>query len=391
MKGFIYLLEISVAMILIMVVLATISSFRSSESWERSDLIDSVRYVSDSLDSQDIADLLMNDTSKIDLLVPKNMRYALSISGAAKSNISVGCVNSCDFVRSMLTPSYVNGRWVNFTVIQFDPESLNYIPQYDAIVLVNYTRYSQRKANIISYMNAGGTVIGINGTYASNPDFNDIFGLSSSVSSSGDFVFSAYDPSSDETEKYFMYTGFNVNTSNAVSGKKWGTWFVWNIPRMVNITSGTVDIENKSSDEGLIQGIPQGGYFSIKSPVNGKFYTFNVSKIFWDSSVTLQPMNSSFVFSDFTDSGAVRGKFNVVSFSNDAEMTANGSAVWISDFPQSDEYSLLVKSAIISNTKEYDASVPDTTKKYVAFSSFYPMCCDVPETAKVTLYMWYRI
>jgi hypothetical protein len=391
MKGFIYLLEITVAMILILVVLATISSFRSSENWERSDLLDSARYVSDALNGDDIRDFLANDTEKIDTLVPKNIRYALSISGVAKANISVGCVNGCNFVRGILTPSYVNGRWVNFSVFQFDPEVLNYIPQYDAIILVNYTRYTQRKANITSYLRNGGTVIGINGTYSNaNSDFNDMFGLTASGSAVGDFGFSSYDPSSDETEKYFMYTGFNVNTSNTAGGKKWGSWYIWNVARTVSINSAAVDVENKTVDEGLIQGIPEGGYFRLKSPINGKFYSFKVSKIFWDSSVTLQPMNSSFVFGDFSDS-AVRGKFDIIRNSSEAEMASNGSSVWISDFPQSDEYNLLVKSAIISRAKSYDASRPDATKKYVAFSSFYSMCCEVPEIAKLTLYLWYKV
>jgi hypothetical protein len=103
-------------------------------------------------------------------------------------------------------------------------------------------------------------------------------------------------------------------------------------------------------------------------------------------------VNSSLAFKDFSDANDVRGAYNIVSLpSGQSEMTSNGSAVWISDSAGSDEYRALLKAAIASRVKQYDAILPDTTKKYVALSSFYTMCCDMPEIAKLTLYLWYKI
>jgi hypothetical protein len=393
MKGFVYLLEISVAMILILVVLGTISSFKSKENWERADLVTVANYIANDISGDDVLKFSVNDTSKMETLRPRNIEYGLAIYGSTKSNISVGCVQHCSYVSSILTPIYINKRWVNFTVQQFDLNALNYIPSiYDAVVFVNYTGYSARKTNISNYLKGGGVVLGINATYSNNDiDFNGIFGLNSTSSAGENFVFSKYNPSFDETEKYFLDIGFDIATSNVTASKKWGYWTIWDVPRKVNITGSTVDVENKSSDEGLISNVPEGGTFRIKSQLDNVFYSFRVRKIFWDGLVLIQPMNESYVFKDFSESNDVRGFGALTLTGGQVEMASNNTAVWMSDFPNGDDYRMLAKYAIASRTKHYEAKKIDATKKYVTISSFYPLCCDMPETARVAISLWYRI
>jgi hypothetical protein len=398
MKGFVYLLEISIALVLMIVVLGTLSSFESKENWERADLISIGNDMEKGLNSNDILDILNNNFTKIQKLKPPNVDFGVEISGISKTNISIGCVQSCDYIKNLTKSLYFNGRWVNFSVGQFSIESLNYIPSYyDAVVFVNYTNYTNRKANITNYLNQGGVVIGINGTFSNtNTDFNDIFGLSPTSSGNGDFNFTAYNPSTDEIEKYFIYLGFNINTSSVIGVKRWGYWYVWETPRKVNITSDShVDIENKSSDETNLNNIPLGGIFRIKKKTTDtNFYTFKVDSIDWNNNLTIfQPMDVPFTFNDFSEPNAVTGKnFNDISLpSGQAEMTSNNTAIWISDFSWSDEYADLVSYAIATRVKDWYIKSPDLTKEYVAVSSFYPLCCDMPETAKLTIYLWYKI
>jgi hypothetical protein len=393
MKGFIYLLEISIALILMLAVLGTISTFKSKENWERADLITTGNDIMKNLDYQDILEILNKNFSKIESLIPPNVDFGIKIFGIPKSNITVGCIQPyCGYVNLIFTPTYLNNRWVNFSVKEAtgDPEWI--MSYFDVITLVNYTTYSD--PYIKDYLNRGKTIIGINATYSNtNPDFNGIFGLNSTSSGGGIFNFTAYNPSEDEIQKYFFAIGFDINTSNSIESKKWGNWSIWGIPRKVNITlSNTVDVENKTFDEGFLRNIPEGGFFNIKNTTSNKFYTFKVKKIFWDNTVILQPMNVSFAFNDFSEANDVTGKFNIITSPNgQAEMTSNNTAIWISDFPPSEEYKTLIKAAALSRVKEWYLKNPDLTKEYVSLSSFYSSCCDAPENIELTIYLWYKI
>lgn len=396
MKGFVYLLEISIALILMITVMGTLSSFKSKENWERSDLVAIGNSIEKSLTNSDILDILNNNTSKIQNLKPPNIDFGIKISGISKTNISVGCIQYCDYVKNLTKPIYFNNRWVNFSVEQFTIDSTGIPSKYDAVIFVNYTDYTNQKNNITNYLNLGGVVIGINGTYSNtNTDFNNIFGLSSNGSASGNFNFTTYNPSKDEIEKYFIYLGFDINASNYMDANtRQGYWYIWGISRKVNITStNTVSIENKSIDETGLQGLHLNDIFSIKNLTSNKFYAFKVDKIDWNNNLTVfQPLDIPFTFNDFSESNDVTGNYNILSLpSGQAEMTSNNNAVWISDFPWSDEYRVLVRNAIASRVKEWYIKSPDLSKEYVAVSSFHSLCCDMPETAELTLYLWYKI
>lgn len=396
MKGFIYLLEISIALILMLVVLGTISTFKSKENWERADLITTGNDIAKSLNYQNILEFLNGNFTKIQSLIPPNVGFGLKISGIPKSNITVGCTSPsfCLYVSLIFTPTYLNNRWINFSVTNTTGGDPEWIKSYfDVITLVNYTAYSD--PNIKDFLNRGKTIIGINATYSNtNQDFNGIFGLSQTSSGGGNFNFTTYNPSEDETQKYFFAVGFDINTSTVVDANtRSGSWYIWGIPRKVNITlSNRVDVANNTPDEGFIRNIPEGGFFNIKNITSNKFYTFKVKKIFWDNTVILQPMNVSFAFNDFSEANDVTGKFNIITSPNgQVEMTSNNTAIWISDFPPSEEYKTLIKAAALSRVKDWYLKNPDLTKEYVSLSSFYSSCCDAPENIELTIYLWYKI
>lgn len=398
MKGFIYLLEISIALILMLAVLGTISTFKSKESWERADLITTGNDVTKNLDYQDIVEFLNGNFTKIQSLIPPNVDFGLKITGVPKTNISVGVdPASYSYVKGLLTPSYFNDRWVNFSVGQFDISSLNYIPSsYDEVVFVNYNGYTSRKSNITDYLNKGGAILGINATRNNNDaDFNYFFGLSPASQSSGNLNFTPYDPSKDEIEKYFFAIGFDVNASITISSSvRWGYWYIWENSRKVNITNSiTIDVENKTVDEIDLKGLHIGDLFNLKNTDDGKFYTFKVENISWSNNLTIiQPISTSLIFNRSFSEGNVTGKVNILVLpTGQAGMASNNTAVWISDFNISDEYKGLVKSAIMSRVKDWYLKNPDLTKEYVSLSSFYSSCCDVPENIELTIYLWYKI
>lgn len=395
MKGFIYILEITIALTIILTIFIAISSFEPSGSMERTVLVEAGDNVMRLLKSSDVYEIMQGNASSIESLLPKNMRFGVKIEGVPKDNITVGCAqpSMCSYISELLPGYRINNRTVKFTIVQFDINALNHIPQnLDAVVFVNYTDYTTRKSNITNYLQNGGIVVGINGTFSYNGDFNEIFGLTAGSPSSGNMKFPAYDPQGDETEKYFLGTGFDIRTDTVSAGRKTGNWYIWNERRTVNASSTNVIIENKTASEGFIRYIPVGGFFRLRSPHDNNFYTFMIRKINWDTSVSIMPMNTTFVFGDITESIDVMSDTSILSTpSGSSGMGTNGTAIWISDFPLSDEFSSLARSAIASKVKRYDPIEINYAKKYATVSAFYPLCCDMPEVAKLTLYLWYRI
>jgi len=395
MKGFIYFLELAISAILIAIILITFFTVGIKQDWERSHLISIGNDIFNHLrNSGNVTKLLNNDTSDIDTIIPPNIGYTLKISGSPKPNIKVGCIDvtSYDYINDLLTDTYVNDYWVNFTVEQFDIS--NGVPSdYDAVVFVNYTGYSDPsvKSNITEYLNKGGVVIGINATINSNDvDFNEIFGLTSSIGTSSLLNFTNYDPNWDSIAKYFLGFGFDVNTPYGT-----GTWYIWETGREVSVSLGGggfgVDIENKTVDEGLIQNIPEGGIFKLKGP-DILWYTFKVKKIWSLNRVDIQPINTDFIFKDFSEKN-VMGLKNILSnFENTyAGLTTNNTVIWISDFLWSDEYRTLVKAAIASKIIKWFVKKYETIQDVIIVSSFVPFCCDMPEVAELTLYLWYKV
>jgi hypothetical protein len=256
------------------------------------------------------------------------------------------------------------------------------IPNFlDAIVLIDYTDYATQKTKIQDYLSNGGVVIGIGATDGSNNDLNDIFGLTQIAATAGDVVFSSYDPSQEDVEKYFLGLGFSVIDNWYIFEERWNVNY---IGQMVNITN---------SDQSQYRHVGRGDVFTIfgRSCCD---YFFKIKEIVPGTRTEIQPLNVSFAFNNFAESeNGVRGNINIIKkiTSNQAAMTSNGSAIWISDFPWSHEYASLVKSAIVSRNDEWVAKQVYTNRETTTVSSFLSLCCDMPETIELELVLWYVV
>jgi hypothetical protein len=384
MKGFVYLLEIAVAAILMVVVLSTFFAIRVKQNWESSDLVDSgnnmLNYIKQNESS--FVRILDEDFTEVEKIKLSNIGYGLTVKGSPRSTIKVGYaqIEMLPYIESILTDAYLNDRFIHFHKEGFEID--NDIPNFlDAIILVNFTGYEtpEIKNNIKNYLNSGGVVIGINGTYGENTDFREIFGLNTFSSSSADNYFVSYDPSTEDIEKYFMGIGFNLTTS----------WYLWEEEWTVAYGSDYINITRGGTERNYLE---EGDIFDLPYPSVGSYW-FRVKKI-WsgNSEASVQPLNTSFVFKDFSDSFGVIGNKNVVDKSSgQAAMTSNGSAIWISDFPYSSEYLTLVKAALVSRNDNWIARGVYTTKETTTVSSFFSLCCDMPETAELEITLWYIV
>ncbi len=389
MKGFVYMLEIAIASILLTVVLVIFFTTGVKVNWERPDLIAIGNNVLQRIRLENSAtDILNNNFTLIDKTKPPNIKFAMRVSGTPKNNISVGCnATDCNYVRTILSPAYVNGHWVNFTVINFNPAAFTTISDsFDAIVLVNYTDYSSQKTKFQDYLSRNKVIVGINGTVNnSNTDFNQIFNLSPLTQTNlATLNFSSYNPSLDGTMKYFFGFGFDVNL---VSDPY---WYIWENKISVSTpTPTTVRL-------GGFINFPEGQIFSTNGP-DGSSQFFKVKKIWYNSRVEFQPLNLSFPFKNFSEQNVTANGFKILMNTSAnppiVGMSSNGNAIWISDFPRSDEYRTLVKAAIASRLlgRWELISPPQGTVNSVSSSSFFTLCCDMPESLEYMLILWYSI
>ena len=255
MKGFIYLIEIAVAAILMTIVLTVFFSIRVKQDWEKPDLIATGNNILNSMKNKNdfIFNILSENLDDIENNKPANVRYGVSVLGSPKSKIYIGCYINCFYFENMLKPAsnygsvFLNGRWINFT---FDTFDMNVeIPQYDVIVLINYTNYSHPaiKSRIDNYLRNGGVLIGINATINStDKDFNYIFNLSSVTGTSSNKInFTFYNPSEDEIAKYFLGIGMEAYSYLYVWGEEWRIDY-WGSNK-INITKTTDTTNNRTT------------------------------------------------------------------------------------------------------------------------------------------------
>lgn len=389
MKGFIYLVEIVVASILIAIVLGIFFSTQTIKlNWERSDLIaigDNIFYVLKNSDK--INNLINNDFNDIEKIRPPNVEYGLKIVGTPKNNIIVGCYNSpsvCNYLEEILTQSYLNGRWISFDVQSYDSIYDISIDNFDSLIFVDQASLfsdSSFRGYVKNFLDDGGVVIAINSINSNTPsEFLQFFNLTFSPSSAlSNLYFETYNPKEEKIEKYFLGFGFDINFKTTENTY----WYIWEQKRLVKFSTPSSII---------IQGVGilyEGDTFSLYGP-DGKSYGFKVKKIFYPQKVFIQPLDTNFVFKDFSEHNVKGNNIVVNVLKSYAGMTKNYNAIWISDFPNSDEYRTLVKSALGSRINEWSLKEFTTEKETVTISYFTSTCCDIPEIVEIILILWYR-
>ncbi|MBR9682469.1 MAG: hypothetical protein GOV02_02235 [Candidatus Aenigmarchaeota archaeon] len=393
MKGFMHLIEVAVAGILIMIILGLFFTTQSVKlNWERTELISINSNVLHTLKASNRLPELFSDTSNVLLetndLRPPNVEYGIRISGIPKDVISVACPTDCSSVRSILSDNvYVNGRWIGFTVNTINMGSVN-LTDYDALVLYNYNQYGTYETQIRNYLSDDGTVVAIhNVTDSADSTFRSIFDLTSSAGAGTTSPnFTSYEPVNNDIAKYFLGFGFFAEASTDVgSGTKQGKLDIWGTRFNFNLTSSTLRISGQTVNEG--------DTFTLGGP-DARTYQFRVKKIHWSlspSAVSIQPTNTSYVFA-YNMAAAYTGN-NIVSVDDDASgCTANGKAIWINEYEgtgNDHDYETLIKSAIATSSTDWFIKDIRTDVERAEASIFLPMCCDMPETAKIDMVSWY--
>ena len=390
MKGFIHLIEVAVAAILITIVIGTFFSVQSVKGdWEHSDLLalgNSMGFAAEAADNASVLLSRFDRSIEINKTKPENIGYSLYIEGAPKETINVGCPGSCVKAREYLsarnTPGsfYLNRRWVSFNVT--DMSMSDDLEGYDVLLLINFNGYTTYKDKLINFTNRGKVVVAVENTPVSN-DFNDIFGLSSASQITDTTVnFTEYNPSEDKVAKYFLGMGFDIDVLG--SGPRYGMWTIEEVDKSIKATSSQVVINEGEVDEVTVS---EGQTFTMSGQ------SFKLKKIFYTTEpnegiIIIQPTQASFEFNNFCEGNVQTSGKEIVSNSRPA-MTANGTAIWLSEFTESDEYKTLIKSAIAANVNKWLSRSYLEGRERAAASYYTSLCCDMPEPTEFNFILWY--
>ena len=392
MKGFMHLIEVAVAGILIMIILGLFFTTEEVKlNWERPDLISTSSNVLNAITASGKLPGIFSDSAAtladIENLTPANIEYGIRVYGTPPNDVKIGCASSCSDIRSMLSKgSYVNGRWIKFSVEEVDM-STDDLVIYDAVMFKDYSNYGAYESKINNYIRDGGTVIAIENVSASPSDaFKNIFGLSSSAGSSSYSNFTSYNPTDNKISKYFLGFGFLAEgTSDLGSGTKQGQLDIWDKRITFNLTSTYIKINGQTAQEG--------GNFTLTAPDSSSI-NFRVKKIFFSASpypiVAIQPMGDDFVFNNTLNTKYVGNKA-IVGVHNSASCTVNGTAIWIQEFKdvgEAQDYRTLVKAAAATSSDDWYLKDVRSDRERAGSSVFLPMCCDMPETAQIEMISW---
>ena len=157
MKGFIYLIEIAVAGILIAIILSSLLSAQEVKiNWDRAELIETGNDIIHSLKSTNEFANIFNSTVDIDRLAPPYVNYTIKVYGIPMNNIKVGTN------REALVKSYLNDIIINNRKISYDVVSIDYDNIYSFDVLVFVDEYNTKYKNKLIDFSKEKGIVGIN-------------------------------------------------------------------------------------------------------------------------------------------------------------------------------------------------------------------------------------
>ena len=291
MKGFWRIIEIIIILIIMFLLLVQFSYIPKSEyRWMRNKL---------SLQGRDAMYVLeKNGTNwfnatevekKLDLLFNKTgIRYNLHIKHTMKSNIWVACYCNNDeyfITESALRDFYINGRWINFSLVQMgapaNPSDIVFNNYYDVTLIWNYS-LAGKSDEMLSYLNSGKGIVLIRDLRASDIIVNErdelegVMGITwnDSLSNPGNkLVFSLIHI---ENPAYQIYNYF-YHFPNS-SGERYPNphefsdfinengWYEKVVPKNTNTTTSVLDNEHGAS--GLIAGTQWGRTVWLSNSTN---------------------------------------------------------------------------------------------------------------------------
>ncbi len=380
MKGFLYLVEIAVAAILVAIILGSFFAAQAVRvDWTRADLIAVGNNVFDIL-GRDIV-FTLNSTfifDEMNLIKPSNVKYTLRFKGIPKQTIYVG-TNELSDIAGLLDESYVNGRNINYDITGFS--SGDDLDQFDILVLKDYTDYSEKR---ITDFAENKPVIGIENELTTGNNFKNFFDLSSGSGLSVPLDFVEY----NDIAKYFMGIGFIIETpyQGATAGTRKGYWDIWGVDYPIVMTDQKVCFQENCNPN--TAGVSARETFSL----TGHPETFLVKKIVWPNSIYFAVWDDNFVFnSNFVDvlpGDKLKGN-NIIGNDDYSAMTKSGNKIWISEFDMdSEEYKTLVQAATAGSVTDWYMEEPEG-EETVEVSRFTTLCCDIPEIVEIAFVLWY--
>ncbi len=408
-KGFVHVIEVSFAILFLATsIWLTLGSVSIETSWSYHDLFKSSTAAWKAIETINAQAFMLNNTTKflstLEDALPKNVYFGVKVKGVPKSFIRIGCANCTGravlYLRRILTPTYYNYRWVNFSVSPFNFTSVETAKVYDVLVFVNFTDFDSN-ALIQEYLKEGGKIVALTDISPSNlPRLDDTFALSTTTG--GGTFQKFYNFSTTEwpyIEKYFLAFGFCIRADTQISGKNAGYWIIWGKNLSVNITP-SLDVEIQGV------GILKEGDVFLLNPKNfnaflpNKDYMFRISKVF-DNLVCIKPLNTTFPWLNFLGTGEQKviadtsknGRNILISntkrFSLMIVNATTGRAVWMSWFGDGDDYAALLKAAIASQVTDFYLRGFYGSSKVITHY-YVVQCCDFPEVAQVSLIVGYK-
>lgn len=370
MKGFLYLVEIIVAGVLISIIFGSFFAAQNIKSeWGKSDLISVGNNIFDAL-GPNVTDVL-NSTIIFDTMEnmkPANVEYTIKFSGIPKQTINVG-TNDIGYVQTLLTDAYVNGRTIKFNVSNFETDvPFNY---YDIVVVRNYDYSDVRMVNFVKTK----PVIGIESALTTAK--MTFFNLTSAPNTIKSKTFRVY----NNMEKYFNGIGFVIDTNipgDSLGNSKYNYLRIYETNKIVNITTNKLCLGNTPSC------VPTTNERGIITTANGNFL---VKKIDFPGNRAYLGVadSTAFNFDGFLDANYTGN--NIIGTNTYAAVTKNNTAIWVSPFTNGDEYKTLIKSLVASSVMDW--YMGDIKGEFTEVPRVVSMCCDIPETAEMSFVLWY--
>ena len=413
MKGFMYLVEIAIATIIILVSMFTLLSMSSAKTnWERSALEEfhSAFYSTDNYKA-------LSDKDAFNNSVKSPFAYGLSVEGTPPQNISVGCISCTDsqleWLREILTPVWVNNRWINFSVSRSTLDD-----SFDVAVFIDKTNFDSDTA-VQDYLAKGRPLVAI-----TKPDYSmlNTFALQLDDFFASNPIHIKYNLSTSKAARYFFGFGMNVNTPYYVGGgggeinlmsvsssnDKYGNWTLWYENYTVNITGfGILSVSISKNNISLVSFKRENDTFSLTH--NDTDYWFKIKKIWPDKSgVIFQPLNVTFPFDNNNSNNidprvglanTVKSKIgkDILYYQGTGNQilsaaAINGTAAWITKSTFTHEYGTLVKAVVAAAVQNYTLKeAKPGSRKSIELHRLATLCCDMIEDIVIKLKIWYVV
>jgi len=374
MKGFIYLIEVAVAAILITVALTTFFGAQNIKAdWARPDLIEHASDVFKILNTEEEIQGMVDGSFDVQKILPANIRYNVKVSGTPRDYIRVAVSSgNVDSLDRTLTDTIVNSRTIKFIV-----SPINYaLLETEAIILTNSNDFINNKDTLVDYKQDGGVIVfvGDPGIYTS--DFAEFFGLSDSGFGGGNSGFYDYF-ASNKIEKYFRGSGFTVETPTPDGSYYSGPWKI----KGNNYKVATDGIGAYINEEGPFH---EGDEFRVSEE------DFIIKKISGFDYVAIRTVSTDYEFTGFdtSDFEASTEAENIVGDKHASYLINNGNAVWLSGGNGNDHDNLLT-SILLAKVDNWYVKDTITGKRSATFSRLVSFGPDVNEVVELTLIVWY--